>query len=440
LPQPQLKKEISAWGLAFNLMNIMIGAGIFILPAIIAELLGPASFTAYLLCGILLMLIMLCFAEVGSHIDADGGLYAYIDRILGDYFGFTAAVLLLVAGIAADAAVANALVDVVNSLVEPDFSQAVRVILLLVIFGGFAFIHIRGIKQGINMVRILILLKIIPLILFLFLTASDIRAAHLALDGFPSLKDISSAALILFFAFLGTESGISVSGEVRNPQKSIPRGILIAISAVLILYMLIQGAALGVLGPELGRYRENPLGEVARAVMGSAGLTLMIIGAGVSMFGYLSSAILSMPRVIFGASRDGVIPLRLLSAIHPKFASPYVAILIYVSLDFVVASMGGFEQLAIFASASVFLLYFGIVISVIVLRRSPMPKPEGAFRIPGGIIVPFLAGITIVWFMTSLSNKEWIALAILVALLTILYFAGVRKLRKNVKDKSPPAR
>ena len=102
-------------------------------------------------------------------------------------------------------------------------------------------------------------------------------------------------------------------------------GILIAVKGALVFYILIQTAAIGVLGTSRVEYRQNPLGEVAKFVLGPAGLTLMIIGAGVSMLGNLSSVILSMPRVFYGTAKDRVIPIRILSALHPKFATPYVA-------------------------------------------------------------------------------------------------------------------
>ncbi|GAO30264.1 amino acid permease [Geofilum rubicundum] len=103
-----LKRKIGAWGLSANLVNIVVGAGIFVLPAIVAEGLGPASILAYLLCGVLLFLIMLCFAEAGSKVTSSGGAYAYIEAAFGKYPGFITSVLFLLSCMTADAAVANA--------------------------------------------------------------------------------------------------------------------------------------------------------------------------------------------------------------------------------------------------------------------------------------------------------------------------------------------
>lgn len=431
MSKPVLKKEIGVWGLSFNLMNTIIGAGIFALPAIVAAGLGPASFIAYLFCGILVALIMLCFAEVGSMVDAPGGVYGYIDRTLGDYFGFKAAVLLILAAVSADAAVANALVDVIDSLFQFNFPRWMRALFHLVIFSGLAWINVKGVRQGLSVVKLFTLAKLIPLLLFVILTSGDIQVSHLRLEGMPSLDAVGSTSLVLFFAFMGAEGALSISGEVRNPQKTIPRGIFIAIGGILLLYMLVQGAALGVLGPELQKHQENPLGQVALHVLGPIGLTLMIIGTGVSMMGNLSSEVFSIPRVLWSASRDRVFPSKLLTSIHPKFATPHVAIISYATLNFLFASFGGFKKLAILSTSSVLLIYFGMVIAVIVLRIRKFPRPEGSFRIPGGFIVPVLAGVAIIWFLTHLTIREFIAISSIIAALTVVYFTVLRRIKRK---------
>ncbi len=431
MEKPGLKRKIGVWGLSFNLMNIMIGAGIFVLPAIVAGGLGSAGFLAYIFCGILIGLVMLCFAEIGSIITADGGVYAYLDRALGDYFGFKAAILFLISAIAADAAVANAVVDILDSLLAVDFTPFTRSLFFFIIFGGLAILNIRGVKEGISLVKLVTLAKLTPLILFVFLTSGDIQLEFLKIDAMPSLHNIGQVSLILFFAFQGAEGGLSVSGEVMNPQKTIPRAIFIAIGGALILYLLIQMSSVGVLGPSLENFKENPLGEVAKVVIGPAGLTLMIIGAGVSMFGNLSSEILSMPRMLYGAAKDRVIPFRALASVHPKFATPYVAIIVYSGLDLIFASLGGFKQLAILSTSVVLLIYFGIAVSVMKLRLQNKTKVPGSFRIPGGFFVPIAALVVIIWFLSSLTLKEVLVVASIIAVLTLIYFTIILKFKKS---------
>ena len=110
-----LKRTIGIFGLTANLVNYIIGAGIFALPAIIAEGLGSASIFAYLFCGILVVLVMLCFAEVGSKITHPGGTYAYVEESFGKYAGFLSAILFIISAVSSDAAIANALVGIIGS-------------------------------------------------------------------------------------------------------------------------------------------------------------------------------------------------------------------------------------------------------------------------------------------------------------------------------------
>jgi amino acid transporter len=153
------------------------------------------------------------------------------------------------------------------------------------------------------------------------------------------------------------------------------------------------------------------------------------VGAGISMFGMLSGEILNMPRVIFGLASDRIIPLDKLAAIHPRFKTPYLAILLYAGLGFVLAALGGFRQLAIIASASMLLVYFGVALSVIWLRRVQISKP-GDFKIPFGYTVPILSAGIILFFLSNLTGYEKTGLIIFFVALTVIYY-----LLKAIKTK-----
>ena len=115
-----LKRVVGVFGFSTNIINMVVGSGIFVLPAIVAAGLGSSSIFAYLLCGFLVALVMLCFAEAGSRVTDSGGAYVYIKTAFGPYFGFLTSVLFVLATISADAAVANAIVDIIGSII-PEF-------------------------------------------------------------------------------------------------------------------------------------------------------------------------------------------------------------------------------------------------------------------------------------------------------------------------------
>lgn len=416
-----LKRTIGVWGLSANIINVVVGAGIFALPAIVAADLGSASLIAYLFCGFLIALIMLCFAEAGSEVTDSGGPYTYIESAFGKYAGFMTANLFLIAYLAGGGAVANAGVDILAAFIPLFDYKLVRILFFLLMFGTFAWINIRGVRFGIGLVIFTTIAKLIPLLLLVMIGWKDVIGAHLQWESIPDVSSIGQISLILFFAFTGAEIGLAVGGEVKEPQKTFPRAIFIGISGVLILYMLIQTVSIGVLGSDLAIYPENPLAEVGGRVFGPAGITLITLGAAVSMFGNLNGGILNLPRVLFAAARDRVIPPTALARVHPEFKTPHISILVLTFIAFLMASMGGFQILAIATSAISLLVYLGVVLAVIKLRNV-VPDHAQSFRIPGGYFVPVVACLAILWFLSHLTVREAIALLILVLILTAVYF------------------
>jgi len=265
----------------------------------------------------------------------------------------------------------------------------------------------------------------------------DVQLTNLVWESTPSIQQIGTTSLILFFAFAGGEIALSVSGEVRNPQKTIPRAILFSIFILGIIYVLVQTVSQGVLGSTLPSFTENPLGEVANHIFGPIGFGLLTIGAAISMFGSISSQVLSIPRILFAASEDNVIPIKILSKIHIKYITPYIAIIVFAGLCFLFASFGGFKDLAIISSASSLLIALAISIALIKLRRNEKYDSQvKTFRLPGGYIVPIMSSIVILWFLSNLSENKILGFGLLIVILSILYFLInsklIKRLTKNI--------
>jgi len=434
-----LNRTIGVWGLSANIVNLVVGAGIFVLPAMVAAGLGSASLLAYLFCGFLIALIMLCFAEAGSEITDSGGPYTYIESAFGKYAGFITANLFLTAILTAGGAVANAVADILAGFIPILDYRAARILFFLLMFGFFAWINIRGVRLGIGLVALTTIAKLAPLLLLVLIGWKDVTGANLFWDSIPAVGSVGEMSLILFFAFMGAEVGLSVGGEVKQPQKTIPKAIFIGIGGVLLLYTLIQTVSVGVLGSDLANYPENPLAEVGGRVFGPAGLTMITLGAAVSMFGNLNGGILNLPRVLFAAARDRVIPPSALARIHPEYKTPHVSIILLSLISFLLACVGGFQVLAIFSSAISLIVYLGVVLAVIKLRKV-VPANSQTFRIPGGYTVPIAAAIAILWFLSQLSAQEAIGIAMLVAGLSAV-FAGMRwiRARSEMEPEKNPA-
>jgi APA family basic amino acid/polyamine antiporter len=416
-----LKREIGIWGLVSNSVNIIVGAGIFILPAIVAERLGAGSIMAYIICGSLMLMIMLCFAEIGTKITITGGAYSYIETAFGRFAGFiTANIFIFGAAVMANAAVANGLADALSYFI-PSFKLLwIRMLFFAIMFGSFAYFNVRGLSKALAIVKFNTIVKLIPLIMIAVFGWFFVKSSDIVITARNSVKDLGEISLILLFAFAGAETALNVSGEIKNPLKTIPKGILISMFLVVGLYILIQLVVQALLGGSITEYKDAPLAQAAKVMFGPAGALIVIIGAAFSMFGNISGMVLNMPRILFAAARDRVFPADAIAKVHPKYKTPYIAVIIYAILGFIFASTGEFKQLAMLSSASYLLIYLGVVLSVIKFRLSGTVE-KGVYRIPGGFLIPVVAVLAILWVLSNLAAKELIGMVIFITIISLIY-------------------
>jgi amino acid transporter len=269
------------------------------------------------------------------------------------------------------------------------------------------------------LVEINTLAKLLPLLLLIIVGIFFIEPANLQWQSTPSIKSLGKVSLVLFFAFLGIEASLSVSGEIKNPAKTVPKGILLGLAGVLIIYLLLQTVSQGILGDNLATEKDAPLSAVAQRLFGSWGATLIIIGAAISMFGTVSGDILASPRLIYAAAKDNLLPA-FFGRIHARYYTPYIAIITYAGLGLIFALSGGFQQLAILASAATLIIYLAVVLATIKLRFT-QPAPTGSFKIPGGIIIPIAAVAVITWFLSNLKQEEAQSLFLFLAITSVFY-------------------
>ena len=428
--EASLERVIGVRALAANAVNITVGAGIFVLPAVIAAQLGPSAMFAYLACGIAMGLVLLCFAEAGSRVFESGGACAYVEAAFGPFSGFLVSTLLWFGwSVISDAAVATALASTVGSFFPVMTQTAPRVAFLLILFVGLAAINIRGVRQGARAVEILTLMKLVPLLGLVVIGVFAIRIDNLAIEGLPSVNEFGAATLVLFFAFGGAESAVTPSGEIRDPVRTIPRGLLFGILGIVTLYLALQAVAQGVLGAELPSYSAAPLAATAERLIGAPGRVILLVGAAVSMLGTITGDLLACPRAIFASARDGVLPRRL-GAIHPRYRTPHLAIALYAALAFGFAVSGAFERLAVLWSVAILLVYLFTVAATVQLRRRDVRASESVFLLPGGFLVPALAGALIIWLLAQATRAEWVGIGLLIIVASIYYFSRRSHVRR----------
>jgi len=410
-----LVRVIGTTALGLNIVNMVVGAGIFVLPGIVAARLGPGAFVAYLICSAVIALIFLCYAEIGSRVTRSGGSYAYVEEAFGPFAGFIASMLLWFGWcIFSDAAIAAAMFEMISASVPLPSGPLPRAIFLISALAFMAIVNIIGAKAGARLSGFTAVAKLVPLLLLVGVGVFAIDPQLVFITEWPSLESVGASSLILFFAFAGAEGGLSVGGEIQNPARTVPRALLLALGGILLLYVGLQTVAQGVLGPELANNTTAPLAATANHVLGSWGSRMLVLAAIVSIFATLSVDILCTPRVLFAAARDGNLP-SFLSKVHPKYRTPYVAISVYATAICLIALSGSFELLAVVASGSILLVYLLVSLAVLRLRQRDGSPDADAFRLRGGPVIPVLSSVLVVWLLLQLEKGEAIGLALLVA-------------------------
>jgi APA family basic amino acid/polyamine antiporter len=416
-----LVRVIGTGALGLSVVNMVVGAGIFVLPGLVAVELGSAAILAYLVCSVTVALVFLCFAEVGSRVSRSGGAYAYIEEAFGPFAGFIASIFFWFGyTVLSDAAITVIMVDsmtVIFPILDESIPRAVFIIALLTFL---AAVNVRGVKAGVRLYIFNTLAKLVPLLLLLGAGLFVMNFENLAIPEWPSGASISAGTILLFFAFTGAESALSVSGEIKNPGKTVPFGLLFGLGGLLVLYVGLQSVAQGVLGPELANNTEAPLVAVATEVFGSWGGKMLVAGVVISIYGALSGDMLGGPRVIFASALDGNLP-RFLCKVHPKYKTPHVAIIFFAIVIGVFALSGTFKYLAVVATGSLLLIDLGVSLAVLRLRqRDGLPR-DGQFRLPFGPVIPLLSCTIVGWLLLQVPRDEAISIAALLGACIAIY-------------------
>lgn len=438
-PASALLRAVGTWGLAAAIANVTIGGGIFRLPAAAASALGSAAPLAYLVCALAMGLIVLCIAEAGSRVTLTGGPYAYVEVAFGPFLGFMTGVMLWVCGTTAVAGVANVFADnAINMLpaTMPGGPPVARVVVLLLAFSVAASINVIGVKQGNRLNVVTTVAKLAPLLLLVVIGVFAVQPANLHVAELPSGKTVMRASMVLIFAFAGIESAMVPGGEVRNPARTIPRAIFIAMAGITVLYIVLQLVAQGVLGAALAT-SSTPLADAAGVAFGPWGRTMLLAGVVVSTFGYLSGMTLAVPRALYAFARDGFLPARL-AAVHPQWKTPWVAIIVQTTVMCALAITSGFEKLALIANVAALLVYLACALAAWRLRAMGVQGSGTPFRVPGAALVPLLACAVIVALLTSITSAEWLVFVEVVAVATLMFLLsrGHRGRRSPVSEST----
>ena len=419
-----LVRKVGPWALAASVIGIVVGAGIFTVPASLAAAIGPYAPLAFLVCGLVIGAVAICFAEGGSRIPTSGGAYGYIAAAFGPLAGYVSGTLLLVGDVLACGGVTAALADLCAGLAPKPLEATIHTAVIVAVIGAVTLINISGVARAARFVSVTTALKLIPLGLFIVAGCFALRHVHPAQAAQPASEGVGRALILALFAFIGMESPLTASGEVAQPARTIPLALAIAMVSVTLIYIAVQVIAQGILGAQLAHSRA-PLAD-AMSHVSPLLRTVMLAGAAISMFGWISSDILGSPRMLFAFARDGLL-FRRLGLVHPRTRTPYVAILTYALVALILALTGTFTELAVLAAMGTAALYaVGCVAAWLLARRQVATAGAPlSFRWLGIATAIGVAGMLAL--IASASWQEIAELLTLIGLSTLVYLLQTRK-------------
>jgi basic amino acid/polyamine antiporter, APA family len=417
LATPTLIRAIGRWSMVALVVNSIIGSGIFGLPSVVAGLVGRWSPEAVLVAGLAMGVIIACYAEVASQFTETGGHYLYVRRAFGRFAGLQVGWMNLLSRLTACAAAVNLLVISLGEFWPHASAPLPRLIVVSLFVGTLAAANYRGVAAGTLVSNVSVIAKLVPLavvcVVGLAWLASEPQPAALAPVSSAGADGWLKATLILFFSYGGYEVALNPVGEAKDPCRDAPFALFVALGVVTLLYIALQFVVVGVL-PDAA-HSARPLADVAQVTMGRAGAALISLGALVSVYGYLSANLLNNPRAMFALAERRDFPAWF-AAIHPRFRTPYVSVVVFAIVVWGFALLGNFAW-NVTLSAVARLFYYGAVCAAVPALRRKQPEAT-RLRLPGGPVLPALGVLICLALLTRVDFSKSLILVATIAVAT----------------------
>lgn len=422
-PEP-LRRELSALTLWLLMINGMVGAGIFGVPAEAQRLAGGFSPWVFVLCALAIAPVMLCFAQLAGRFSGTGGPALYVGHAFGPFAGFQAGWAFYVARLTAFAANLNLLVTSTGYLVPAAGGTVVRNVLLLTLTAAMTWVNVVGARAAMRSLGALTVAKLVPLVAMagagLWALDADV---FLAASEPPPPGELASAILLVIYAYVGFESGLVPAGEAKQPRRDMPRALLWALVTATALYALIQLGAQSLL-PDLAQ-SERPLVDAGERWFGPVGAVVVLLGIVASVGGNLVGSQFSTSRISYRLALDGQLP-EWFARVHPRHATPANSVIAYGLAAALLAVTGSFVWLAVMSVFVRLLIYVACIAAMPAAERQPGAGDTG-FRLRGGYLVPGLGLLVCLGLASQVSPASMLATAALLAFGSLLYVLARRR-------------
>jgi len=437
--QSELTRTIGVFQLSMFGVGATIGTGIFFVLSEAVPISGPAVVWAFVIAGVVAGLTAVCYAELAGAVPVSGSSYSYAYATVGELPAMAvAACLLLEYGVSA-AAVSVGWSQYLNQLlgnlfgiqIPEAFSQApeqggILNLPAVILIALCTLLLIRGASESAKVNTVMVLIKIGVLVLFILIGITGWNSNNLA-DFVPfGLSGITAAAGIIFFSYIGIDAVSTAGEEVKNPHRTMPLAIMIALAIVTTLYILVALVAVAAQPYVQFEGQEAGLAAILENVTGSTWPgTMLAAGAVISIFSVTLVVIYGQTRILFAMARDGMLP-ELFHRVNPRTKTPVPNTLIVAGAIALLAGLIPINFLAEMTSVGTLVAFAIVSVAVIILRRRQpdLPRP---FKVPGYPVTPILSILGCLWIIKDLRIPTIVVFLIWTAIVIAWYFAYGKK-------------
>ena len=393
----ELERDLGLFPVIAISMGAMIGSGIFILPGLAMAEAGPAVILAFFIAGLLVIPAALSISELGTAMPEAGGDYVFIERGMGPGIGTIAGIgtwlTLLFKGALA---LVGGMFYLELFLWLPNLTAAAVVLASLLIF-----INLVGVKQTGGLQLIMVIIMVIILAVFIAATMTRVESGNYEPFFTEGTGGLVSATALVIVSYAGVTKVASVAEEIENPGRNLPLGLLASLVITTLLYVLIVFVLVGIVDAETLRGTNVPMAIAVEPLFGTLGVLLIVVAAILALISTANAGILTASRYPLALSRDKLVP-QTFSYIHPRFATPMIAILSTGAVMILIIIFLPVEEIAKMASAFQILVYSLVNLALIVFRERDPEWYDPDFVMPGYPWIPLFGAISGVYIITQM--------------------------------------
>ena len=409
-------RTVGFWGTALFPLNGMIGAGIFALPAVLVAAVGGFAPWMMLIGGALFLPLALCYAWMASRFEHSGGSVLYGEAAFGRFIGFQAGWARYASAIVTAAANTHVMIAYLAALFPGLDGPVAGPVMVALVLTAITAINLYGMRASVGTLGAMTVVKLLPLAALVI--SALFADGGLGAVALPQFSAIESVVLLTFYAFIGFEGVVEAAGEFKDPKRDVPRAIVSMVIGVTLLYMAVIWAFIAI-GPEFAG-ENNALAGVADASLGQFGALAIVVAASFSIGANNFASGVAQPRLSFGMAQRGMLP-RWFEYVHPRFLTPFNAILFYGVAAILFGLWEGFEVLAIAGTLVRLVTYVVTSLALPVLEHR-----EGRI-VPFHLFCVVVAVASSLFIATQAEPRAWLVFGGIVVTGTLLYFVAARQ-------------